>query len=318
MKSIASFFQLIRWKNLLIVAITQWVIWYFVINPLNAVAEQNTFLNAFNFALLSISTLLIAAAGYIINDYFDIKIDLINRPQKVIIEHNINRRSAMLWHTFFNIAGFAIACFLAYKMQQYWVVLIQLSCTVLLWFYSTHFKRQFVSGNVIVAILTALTILIIGIYEPLIIQYARKPYFLFTHSKWVVNPFWVIVVYAYFAFMLTWMREVVKDMEDYKGDAEDGCVTMPIKIGLKKSSDFIITLGITAILPLLIAVIKLISSSNYTLSIYIILALIAPLIGWIIFLKKRITTAHYALCSKYLKFIMLSGIFSLVVYYFTL
>jgi len=315
MKTITSFFQLIRWRNLIIVFLTQWFIWQCVIHPMESWAQVPVFLSVKNFLLLSLSTLLIAAAGYIINDYFDVKIDVINRPQKVIVDKIISRRAAILWHSFFNIAGFLLALFLARKMGNYYVVIIQLVCTLLLWFYSTHFKRRFVIGNVVVALLTALTVLILAVYEPALYSFMNFDLFLKIGSRLLVNPFGVIAVYTYFAFMLTWMREIVKDMEDFKGDAEDGCVTMPIKIGLLQSSRIVIFFGVITIFPLLVAAIKLCSGSWSILGIYIIVMLIVPLTVWLWFLPRRSTVQHYGKASKYLKFIMLSGIASLLLYY---
>lgn len=315
MKTITSFFQLIRWRNLVIVFLTQWFIWQCVIHPMEGWAQVSVFLSAKNFLLLSLSTLLIAAAGYIINDYFDVKIDVINRPQKVIVDKVISRRAAILWHSFFNVTGFLLALYLARKMGNYYVVIIQLVCTLLLWFYSTHFKRQFVIGNVVVALLTALTVLILAVYEPALYSFLNFDLFLKIGSRLLVNPFGVIAVYTYFAFMLTWMREIVKDMEDFKGDAEDGCVTMPIKIGLQKSARLVIFFGLITILPLLVAAIKLCSGSWSVLGVYIIVMLIAPLAVWLWFLPRKSTVQHYGKASKYLKFIMLSGIASLLIYY---
>ncbi len=310
-----AFFQLIRWRNLLIVFLTQWFIWQCVIHPMESWSSVPVFLNAFHFLLLSLSTVLIAAAGYIINDYFDVKIDVINRPQKVIIDNIISRRVAILWHSLFNVLGFLLAFYLAWKLHNYFVVSIQLVCTLLLWFYSTSFKRQFVIGNVVVAILTGLTVMILAVFEPALYTHINFNYFLHAHNRILVNPFGVIAVYTYFAFMLTWMREIVKDMEDFKGDAEDGCVTMPIKIGLQRSTRYIILLGILVVIPLTVAGIKLFSGNWSVLGIYIFAALIIPLILWMILLPRNTTAKHYGLASKRLKFIMLAGIASLLLYF---
>src|SRR5690554_266337 len=161
MNKIKAFFKLIRWTNLLIILLTQYFVWQFVIQPLNKWSEIPVFLNFPNFLILSCSTIFIAAAGYIINDYFDVKIDLINKPEKVIIEKIINRRAAIIWHSFLNFSGLGLSLFLALQLGNIWVWGIHVLCTILLWFYSTKFKREFVSGNILVALLTALTILIV-------------------------------------------------------------------------------------------------------------------------------------------------------------
>lgn len=315
MKPVPAFFQLIRWRNLLIVFLTQWFIWQCVIRPMAAWSEVPVFLNRIHFLLLACSTVCIAAAGYIINDYFDVRIDMINRPQKVIIDRVISRRAAMLWHSLFNVLGFVLALWLARKMGNYWVVTIQLACTLLLWFYSTTFKRQFVTGNVVVALLTGLTVMILAVYEPALYHHINFRYFLTEGGRVVVNPFGVIAVYTYFAFMLTWMREIVKDMEDFKGDAEDGCATMPIRIGLQRSVRLVLFFGVLTILPLAIAGVKLFSGSWSVLGIYIFAALIVPLLLWLYLLPGKATASHYGLASRRLKIIMLAGIASLLLYY---
>lgn len=300
---------------MLIVGLTQGFVWASVINPMGRWSELPVFLNGIHFFLLSLSTVFIAAAGYVINDYFDVRIDAINRPGKVIIERVISRRAAILWHSTFNVAGFLLAFYLGYRQGNYAVVVVQLLCTVLLWFYSTTFKRRFVIGNVIVALLTALTVLTLAVYEPALYPHINFDLFLHWKGRVLVNPFGVIMVYAYFAFMLTWMRELVKDMEDFKGDAEDGCVTMPIKIGLKRSVYFVFLLGILTIIPLFIAALKLCFGDWVLMGVYMLVCLVVPLVVWLGFLTRKAHSDHYALASRWLKIIMLSGICSLLLYY---
>ncbi|MBL7718075.1 MAG: geranylgeranylglycerol-phosphate geranylgeranyltransferase [Flavipsychrobacter sp.] len=310
-----AWLKLIRWKNLLIVFLTQLLVWACVLLPVKRYTGTPLLLGPLHFLFLSLSTVLIAAAGYIINDYFDIKIDLINRPEKMVLEKRIPRRFAILSHSALNIAGLLLAAYIARRAGHYEWLLLQLACTVLLWFYSSHFKRRFITGNVVVALLTALTVLSLLVYEPALHPYLTQSYFLQIHSEWIVNPVWVLGVYTYFAFTLTWMREIVKDMEDYKGDAEEGCVTMPIKIGLLKSARFSQLLGVLAITPLIIGSVKLCSKEWWALGLYMIVAVIAPLAWWILTVNNKATTEHYARASRNLKLIMLTGIGSLIIYY---
>ena len=264
-----AWLRLIRWKNLLIVLFTQLLVWACVLLPMKQYAATPLLLTPLNLLCIALSTVLIAAAGYIINDYFDIKIDIINRPEKMVLEKRIPRKWGIILHTALNLIGLALAAYVARQAGHYEWLALQLSCTILLWFYSASFKRQFVTGNVVVALLTALTILTLMIYEPATHPYITQHYFLQIADKKIINPVWVLGVYTYFAFMLTWMREIVKDMEDFKGDAEEGCVTMPIKIGLLKSARFSQLLGILAITPLIIGSIKLCNKEWWALGIYI-------------------------------------------------
>lgn len=296
-----AWLKLIRWKNLAIILLTQFLVWWCVILP-----EVPLVLKPVNFLLLALSTALIAAAGYIINDYFDIKIDLINRPEKVVLEKVIPRKQAIISHTVLNIAALLCAGYVAAYAHSYEWLLVQVLCTLLLWFYSTDFKRQYITGNLAVALLAALTIIVLMVYEPAL------------HHTLNTLPVWVLGIYAYFAFMLTWMREIVKDMEDFIGDESEGCVTMPIKRGLNFAARYTLGLSLLVVIPLLIAAKVLYQNSYIILSLYVLILLVLPLIIWSLFLNKDSSTQHYSKASRLLKIIMLLGVFSLVVYHFQL
>ena len=129
------------------------------------------------------------------------------------------------------------------------------------------------------------------------------------------NPVWVLGIYAYFAFIHTWMREIVKDMEDLKGDAEEGCVTMPIKWGMLRSTRFVQALGIVVLIPLIGAAIKLYLAGWQPLSIYTTAALILPVSIWCVYLQRKATSQHYHRASTWIKIIMVLGIMSLIIYF---
>lgn len=311
--------QLIRWKNLVIVFFTQLLVWYCLVYSSSKIHEQHLNLHFKNFMLLSISTLLITAAGYIINDYFDIKIDVINRPEKVILEHKIPLRIAIIAHTLLNLTALVLVLPMALHCQHPQWLLMQLGCILLLWFYSTHFKRQYIIGNVVVACLTALTIVVIVIYESLMYKYIEMPAIIrYSPTEYYINPILICLGYTFFAFMLTWMREIVKDMEDYIGDAEQGCITMPIKKGLQFSARFAQVIGCITVVALLVIAVAFFQSAYWTLSVYTLLALIAPMIWWCYYVTLKNTAAHYKQASKWLKIIMVLGISSLMIYYFTI
>jgi len=307
--------RLIRWENLLIIFLTQLFAWWCVIVPMQQYIPTPLLLDPKYFLCVSLSTVFIAAAGYIINDYFDVKIDAINRPRKVILEKKIHHKEAIIAHTILNLSGIYLAIVVAHKVHHYEWLVLQLVCTLLLWLYSTRFKRQFMIGNVVVSLLTSLTIIVLMLYEPAMHYYIGHTYFLKSKNGLLPNPVWVLGVYVFFAFMLTWMREIVKDMEDFKGDAEQGCITMPIKWGLLRSSRFTQVLALLTLFPLVIASYKLIHAHWLPLGIYTIAALILPLCVWTWFIPTRATTQHYNIASRWLKLIMVLGIGSLIIYY---
>ena len=323
--------NLIRWKNLLIVFMTQLLVWYCLIygsEDLVTTVTANTpgtwqYNNGIGFTgffipflMISLSTLLIAAAGYIINDYFDLKIDIINRPDKVVLEKKIPLRTAIIAHTALNVTGLLLAAIIAFKAHHYSWLLLQAGCTVLLWFYSTNFKKQYIIGNVVVALLTALTIVVLVVYNTAIFRdfYALMPP---AASARFIDPVAMCAGYCFFAFSTTWMREIVKDMEDYKGDAAEGCMTMPIKKGLQFSQRFTQVLGLITLLALAFIAGYFFSMHYIVLGMYTLAAIFAPLAWWCFFLQKKTTTTHYHQASKWLKVIMLCGIGSLIVYHFT-
>ncbi len=298
-----------RWPNLLIVGGTQAVAWWCVIHPL----PGPKVLTPFNFLLLCGSTMLIAAGGYIINDYFDIRIDAINKPDKVILERDIPRRLAIIVHSALNIIALGLAAMVAIPAGHPEWLLLQLATTGLLWRYSTTWKRQFVIGNVVVALMTALTVVALIIYEPEV----RQANVLIPGGHTIISWAHSLTLSAFsaFAFLLTWMREIVKDMEDYKGDDAEGCVTMPIRWGLLRSTRAVQALGCVSLAMLLLAVIALWKASyGWSWSaVYIMLLIVLPLAVWIFRLPKAATSVHYHKASTGIKLIMVSGVFSLLV-----
>ncbi len=300
---------LIRWKNLVLILVTQFVAWFCVVRPGNpeVVGIQH-------FLLLAFSTVCIAAAGYIINDYFDVRIDAVNRPDKMVLGKTIGRRSAIIVHTVLNVAGVLAAAVVALSAGHLSWVLVQVVCTFLLWLYSSRFKQSYMVGNVVVSLLTALTILILILYEPSLHRLARLPV-LSGQINRSAMPFWVLICYAWFAFVLNWMREIVKDIEDFAGDAKEGCRTMPIVKGISFSLRFIYGLAFFAFLPLLVSVYVLYLRHHPWFSAYLSGFLILPLVAWCIFLGRNYTSRHFANASRALKIIMIPGILSLLVYY---
>jgi len=307
--------SLIRWPNLLIIGLTQWVAWWCVVLPIQ---EPGMVLTPLHFTLLSLSTILIAAAGYIINDYFDIRIDAINKPGKVILERQIPRRLAIIMHTFLNVLALILAALVAFPAGHPEWLLLQIVCIAMLWRYSTTWKREFIIGNVVVALMTSLTIISVFIYEPVMHLYLNKSSFYHLEPGTGTaqpNPVIVLGIFSFFAFLLTWMREIVKDMEDYKGDDAEGCVTMPIQWGLLQSSRFVQALGLLSIGMLLFSMICLFLQNHQIngSALLLLIALILPLVLWIRMLPKAASSPHYHQASTRLKLIMVSGILSLLV-----
>jgi 4-hydroxybenzoate polyprenyltransferase len=197
---------------------------------------------AINFFLLVFSTVLIAAGGNIINDYFDVKADRINKPEKLIIGKYIKPRWAIVVHWLFNFVAFAIACGLSWRYETFWYVFIHLFSINALWFYSMYFKRKFFIGNFLIAALTGLVPILSGIFFLDITTPFNNSYL---PTSWSTpNASWIsglnlkiffVLAFAFFAMALNLVREIVKDMEDIEGDKILRAKTLPIVLGHTKT-----------------------------------------------------------------------------------
>lgn len=231
------FLTLIRPLNLLIVALTMYGTgWYF--EGIFGFAGGQMLLSK-SFSLLVVSTVMIAAAGNIINDYFDVRADRINKPQRVIIGKYVKRRVAIVSHWGLNLVAFGIAVYLSWTLDTFWYVFIHLLSINILWFYSTYLKRKFLSGNLAIAALTGMVPVLTGLYfhqfaerNPLVPVKTHFPFEQYEGSFYVL---WLSFGLATFAFILNLAREIVKDMEDVEGDLKLNAQTLPIVLGYKKS-----------------------------------------------------------------------------------
>jgi len=309
-----SFLKLIRWQNLLIVALTMILMRYAVIQP---VISKITVVLAggsgsvpltlrfpwYDFLILVLSTLLITAGGYVINDYFDIKTDLINRGE-VIVGTMIPRKQAMMWHNILNIAGVAAGFYISWKAGYFWMGILFLVVSGLLYFYSASYKRQFLIGNIVVAVLTAMVPMLVVLYEwPALYRY---------YATYAAGPpslaiiFYWVGGFAIFAFLTTLTREIIKDIEDFEGDNAYGRNTIPVITGILTAK--LISISLIAItLTSLYLVWYFILNDGLTL-IYLTAAVAVPLLVVIYRLMtgKDRRQLHYA--SRLMKLIMISGL----------
>lgn len=298
-----AFFKLIRVENLLIIAVTQICMKYLVFAPLNEFSKFTPTL----FVISLLSTLLIAAAGYIINDYFDVKTDKINRPETVVIDVVIKRRLAMILHIIFNTIGLILGFYLALKCHSLTLMMFQILSILLLWFYSTHFKKQLLIGNIVVSLLTATIPVMPMVYDYFLIGEIDS------FTSLMIGDFLktlVIIIFGYsaFAFLTSFAREVIKDMEDYKGDIQTGGKTMPIVWGMITSKVVTFFLILITIGLLLLACLKFYKEQHYIAVYYILGLVILPLILLVLQTIRAKTSKDFKMASLLLKFTMLFGI----------
>ena len=273
--TIRALLRLTRFWNLVIIGMSQYFAAIFLID--------RDLLFDWRLLLLASSTAIIAGAGYIINDYYDIKIDLINKPERVVIGKSITRRYALFFHRVLSIVGVALGFLLGWK-----VGVIHFLSVFLLWWYSNSLKRQPFTGNFVVAWLTSISIVLVNILYDL------------------SNP--LVVIYALFAFFMTLIREIVKDMEDLKGDNTFGCKTLPIIWGIRK------TKWIIYILLVLLGTSVVLLNEGYSqlpLS-YFLIFLYIPLGLLLMRLIRADTRKDFYWLSQWCKIIMLFGVVSMV------
>jgi len=315
-----AFLQLIRWQNLLMVVLTMVLMRYAVLAPLigkigviliNGTGEEIPMSLQFPwylFALLVIATVLITAGGYVINDYFDIKTDLINKG-KVIVGSKIPRRKAIMWHSIFNIAGVSAGFYISDRVGYLWLGTMFLVVSGLLYFYSASYKRQFLIGNILVAFLTAMVPMLVVFYEwPVLYRY-------YTINAIVLPKFNLIIYwiggFALFAFLTNLIREIIKDTEDFEGDIAYGRNTIPVVIGVVSAKVVSISLAIITIILLYLAW-HFFINDTITL-VYISVMVVLPLLYVIYKLASSSEKKQLHGASSIMKIVMLTGILYSVV-----
>ncbi|MEQ8414671.1 MAG: geranylgeranylglycerol-phosphate geranylgeranyltransferase [Imperialibacter sp.] len=277
--SFTGLFRLTRFPNLLIIALTQYMTALFLTTSTHGLWAIFTHSGLF---WLTSSTLMLAAAGYIINDYYDVKIDYINKPERVIVGRILKRRIAMIWQLGLNLAGILIGFFLSP-----WIGLIHCFSAFTLWLYSNQLKRLPFVGNFSIALLTGVSVLVVAV--------------LFGEKNWL------IFTYAYFAFGITLVREIIKDMEDLKGDETFGCKTLPIVWGIRKTKQFVLLLLIVFVASIFYFVFK---AKNEVLNTYF-MVMIIPAALFILYFLRADTKDKFANLSTFCKLFILSGIISM-------
>ena len=299
MKLIAAFLRLVRWTNLVFIALTQVLFYTCVYQPLFGSGNVKTLV------WLIIASVFIAAAGYIINDYFDLNIDQINKPEKNVFDKNIHRRWAILWHFAFSFFGIA-ATAIAVGFHKWYLILANIVCVLLLWFYSTSFKKQLLIGNLVISLLTSWTVLF------LFFAFTSPRDAIMGSTPQTIKFFRVSFLYAGFAFIVSLIREAAKDVEDMEGDAKYGCRTLPIVAGIRATKIYITVWTAVLIAALAILQLYVLQFGWWYAMAYSILFVILPLIYFLQKLYKAYDPKAFAAISKWSKLIMLTGILSMI------
>ncbi len=301
---ILSFFKLVRFPNLVIVVLTQYLLQYLVLVPALREASLSPILDAFHFFLLVLPTVLIAAGGYLINDLLDYESDLINKPDSVFVNRVFPKRMVEAFYYTIFLVGFAIAWYLAVYVKR--LVLVQLypAAFLLLYFYSKKLKKIPLWGNVTVAVFCAFAAGVVLFVE-------RQSFTQMADKGGVVTV--LFGGYLWFAFLSTLLREIVKDIEDMEGDAQLGLQTLPLRFGVNTAKKSGILIGVTLLFSLVLFMSWLWQWHEFLSVFFTFFGVTLPLCYTLILLQKSKSKADFTRVSFLSKMIMLSGLVLLLV-----
>jgi 4-hydroxybenzoate polyprenyltransferase len=304
MMKLASFLKLVRFPNLAIVALTQYLMQYLVLVPALKAAGLSPNLSPFDFTLLVLTTVFIAAGGYLINDLLDYEADLINKPDSVFVNRVFAEQTVWFFYWASILISFATAWYLDIFRNKLPMVAIQMAIVSLLYFYSRWFKKMPLIGNLAVAIFCALVAVIVPFadWENL------------AEMKGLSSGLASLLIgYTWFAFASTLLREIVKDMEDIEGDARLGLNTLPIRFGERTAKKWAIGVGVALLFSLLWFVLLLVQRQQFISAGFTVVGVGVPLAYLLNSIQKANKKTDYSKASRMAKTLMLLGLILLVV-----
>jgi 4-hydroxybenzoate polyprenyltransferase len=301
-----NFLNLIRYKNLIFIGLTQLFIKYGFFNSIGV----DVALSGFQFALLVLATMSIAAAGNVINDIYDVDADLINKPDKLIVGEKISEKNAYRIFVILNVLGVFSGFLLSNTIGKPGFAAVFIIISALLYMYASMIKGILLVGNILISFLVALSILIVGIFDVL-------PAIDAANVDNQIVAMQVITHYACFAFFINLIREIVKDIQDINGDKNDGLNTLPIAIGRSRATIVVFALGILAVIAVVFYMYMFLYTSQI-LVLYFLLLVVAPLLYYCVNAYSAETRQDLSRISLLLKVIMFFGMCSMPIYYLVL
>lgn len=294
--------NLLRWKNLLLIILVQTLIKY----ALFPVFQVDTALQDWQFVLLVLATICLASAGNIINDIYDVETDSINKPDRVIIGKYISEKTGYSIFITLNVIGVAIGFYLSHAVNKSGFFALFVIISVLLYLYASYLKRTFLIGNITISVLVSLSLIIVGLYDLI-------PVITFENQDNQRLVFKLLLEYAGMAFVLNFIREIIKDIEDIDGDHASGMQTLPVIIGRSRASKIAFILSFLPLGILVYYVIMVLYNKPLEVG-YFTFLIIGPLVYVIIELFSAKTKKEHRKISNALKLVMLTGVLSLLLY----
>ena len=298
-----KYLKVIRYQNLLMLAFMQLLFRYAFLKQ----QDIPLALADWQYGLLVLSTVLLAAAGYVINNILDVATDRINKPNDVIIGKGISETRGYNIYIGLNITGVAIGCYLSNVIMRPTFAVIFILIASVLYFYSTSLKQIMVLGNFVVAAVLSFSVIIIGVFD-------LFPATNTENQAQMASMFSILIDYALFAFMINFIREIVKDIEDVNGDYNQGMNTLPIAIGNSRAAKIALGFAIIPFILCLLYINKYFLENNlYIVTLYAFAFVLAPLLYFIVKIFGAKSQKEFHHLSNVLKLILLFGILSILV-----
>ena len=262
-------------------------------------------LKDWQFLLLVLSTVLIAAAGYVINNIFDQETDNYNKPKDVIVGKNISEKNAYYSYVALNVTGVAIGFYLSNVIGKPGFASLFILIAATLYFYATSLKQMLLIGNIIVALLLSFSVLIIGVFN-------LYPIVNIENQSILANLFSILIDYSVFAFIINFIIEIVKDIKDISGDYNQGMNTLPIFIGKQKTTKIVFVLSFIPLFSILYYI-KIYLFPLVYVCIYMIVFVVAPLLFFMVKIWTAESQKQFHNLSTLLKWILFFGILSILI-----
>lgn len=312
MNKIKAFFKLVRWTNLLMIALMMLLVYYCLMSPLFTSGIAAVMPPAPSFLLLVLSLVFIVAGGYVINDIFDVDIDKINKPERQLVTTVFSEKEARIFYNVLTLIGLLAALassIIIAKTKFFTLFAILLLLVGVLYSYSSTYKKKLVVGNLIVSLLVAFSVFLPWLFEMIYLSNNVLVLSLSKNIMMEILPY--VMIYTVFAFLMNFIREILKDAEDLKGDSVTHCRTIPIVYGIKKMNVILLVLALLVYVLLLYFMIDLWKMKSYiTLGIIFFIWNTFPVMFFNLFVKN--VNVNYHGYSVFYKVIMLLGVLSMI------
>ena len=304
-----KYLKLIRWPNLLIIAITMLLVRYAIIWPHLGNVGSEAMVPLHVFLILVLASVLTAASGYIINDLFDTDVDSINKPEKMLIGREIRFSTARQLYWILVSTTILLAAYLGYVVQSWRLSVVIIMMNGLLWFYSKRYKRMNLVGNVVIAFASSLSLIIVWLTD--FLSLTGKPQLFAVASLLFPKITGTLLVYTLFSFLTSMIREMVKDIEDVEGDKRYGCRSFAVVAGVESARMMAIGLNVILLIMILVWQYVLWQINNfYAFSFLFIVVINAVATLYQLYFAKE--KSNYSRVSFLLKVLMVSGLASMV------